>query len=183
MLNIISSEILLGVSWGRDVYVSPTAVSSGACPLLAQNMCSVIIFLMNGFIYSLTCDRPIVQCGCACMLSCCSHVWLFVTPWTIAFQAPLSVVSRQEYWSGLPCPSPGDLTNPGIKHVSLTSPALAGWFFSTSATWEALVFGDGESMSRSVTCNSLWPHGLMPTKPGKNTGVGCHFLLVLGTGM
>ena len=44
--------------------------------------------------------------------------------------------SRQEYWSGLPCPPPRDLTDPGIKPVSLMSPALAGRFFTTSATWE-----------------------------------------------
>ena len=51
-----------------------------------------------------------------------SHVQLFVTPWTVAHQALLSVeFSRQEYWSGLPFPSPGDLLNPGIK---LGSPAL-----------------------------------------------------------
>ena len=48
-------------------------------------------------------------------------------PWTIARQAPLSMgFSRQEYWSGLPRPSPGDLPNPGIEPESLTSPALAG---------------------------------------------------------
>ena len=42
-------------------------------------------------------------------------VWLFATPWTVAYQAPLSMeFSRQEYWSGLPFPSPGDLPNPGI---------------------------------------------------------------------
>ena len=45
--------------------------------------------------------------------------------------------SRQEYWSGLPCPPPGDLPDPGIERVSLMSPALAGRFFTTSATWEA----------------------------------------------
>ena len=51
-----------------------------------------------------------------------SHVRLFVTPWTVAYQAPLSMgFSRQEYWSGLPFPSPGDLPDPGIK---LKSPAL-----------------------------------------------------------
>ena len=45
-----------------------------------------------------------------------SHIWLFVTPWTVAHQAPLSMeFSRQEYWSVLPCPSPGDLPNPGIE--------------------------------------------------------------------
>ena len=44
--------------------------------------------------------------------------------------------SKQEYWSELPCPPPGDLSEPGIKSVSLKSPALAGGFFTTSA-WEA----------------------------------------------
>ena len=52
-------------------------------------------------------------------------------------QATLSMgFSRQEYWSGLPCPSLGDLRNPGIEPTSLLSPALAGGFFTTSATWE-----------------------------------------------
>ena len=47
-----------------------------------------------------------------------SRVQLFTTPWTVAHQAPLSMgFSRQEYWSGLPCPPPGDLPNPGIKHL------------------------------------------------------------------
>ena len=65
---------------------------------------------------------------------------LFATPWTIAHQAPLSMgFSRQEYWHGLPFPPTGDLSDPGIKPVSLTSPALADRFFTTSPTWEALV--------------------------------------------
>ena len=56
----------------------------------------------------------------------------------MARQAPLSMrFSRQEYWSGLPFPSPGDLPNSRIKPVSLMSPALAGGFFTTSTTWEA----------------------------------------------
>ena len=72
------------------------------------------------------------------MLSHFSCVPLFVTLWTVAHQAPLSTeFSKQEYWSGLPCPPPEDLSNPGIKHASLTSPALGGRFFTTSATWEA----------------------------------------------
>ena len=67
-----------------------------------------------------------------------SYIQLFVTPWTVARQAPLSTgFSRQEYWSGLPCPPPGDLPNPGIKSESLTSPALGGGFLTTSPTWEA----------------------------------------------
>ena len=73
-----------------------------------------------------------------CVPSCFSHVQLFVTPWTVAHQAPLSIgFSRQEYQSGLPFPPPGDLPNPGIKPRSLISPALVGGFFTTSATWEA----------------------------------------------
>ena len=53
------------------------------------------------------------------------------TPWTVACQAPLFMgFSRLEYWSGLPCPPPGDLPDPGIKPVSLPSPALAGRFFT-----------------------------------------------------
>ena len=55
----------------------------------------------------------------------------------LARQAPLSMgFSRQEYWRGLPCLPPGDIVNPGIKPWSLMSPALAGRFFTTSATWE-----------------------------------------------
>ena len=57
---------------------------------------------------------------------------------TVASQTPLSMgFSRQEYWNWLPCLPPGDLPDPGIEPVSLVSPALAGRFFTTSATWEA----------------------------------------------
>ena len=72
-----------------------------------------------------------------CALSL-GHAQLFATAWTIAHQAPLSMdVFRQEYWSGLPFPPPRDLPDPGIEPVSLGCPALAGGFFTTSATWEA----------------------------------------------
>ena len=55
-----------------------------------------------------------------------SHVRLFATPWTVAYQAPLSMrFSRQEYWSGLPFPSPGDLPDPGIEAGSPTLQADA----------------------------------------------------------
>ena len=47
--------------------------------------------------------------------------------------------SQQEYWSGVLCPPPGDLPDPGIEPTSLPSPALVGRFFTTSATWEALL--------------------------------------------
>ena len=74
-----------------------------------------------------------------CLPSCFSRVQLVVTLWTVACQTPLSMgFSRQEFWSGLPCPSPGDLPNAGIELASLTSPASAGRFFTTSTAWEAL---------------------------------------------
>ena len=77
---------------------------------------------------------------CVFVLSCCIHVQLFVTLWTVACQAPLSMgFSRQEYWNGLPCLPPGELPNSRIEPTSLLSPALAGGFFLiTSATWEAV---------------------------------------------
>ena len=64
-----------------------------------------------------------------------SPVRLFVTSWTPAHQAPLSVeFSRQEYWSGLPFPALGDLPDPGTEPSPLASPVLAGGFFTTRVT-------------------------------------------------
>ena len=58
--------------------------------------------------------------------------------WAVACQTPLSVgFSRQEYWSGLPCPE--DLPEAGMEPVPLMSPALVVWFFTTRSTWEALL--------------------------------------------
>ena len=80
--------------------------------------------------------RP-VPCGVlvpgACMLSHFSHVQLIATPWTVALNTGFS---RQEHWSELPYLPPGDLPDPGIRPASLSSPVLAGRFFTTSATWE-----------------------------------------------
>ena len=70
------------------------------------------------------------------LLSHFSHVWLCVTLWTTACQAPLSVgFSRQQYYSGLPGPPPGDLANPGIEPAS---PALAGRFFTAEPSGKPL---------------------------------------------
>ena len=75
---------------------------------------------------------------CVSVLNHFSRVWLFVTLWIVAVEAPLFMrFSRHEYWSGLPCPPSGDLPNPGIEPSSLTSLVLAGGFFTTSANWEA----------------------------------------------
>ena len=81
----------------------------------------------------------VYMCVCVCVCEVASVVSRFVaTPQTVAHQAPLFMgFSRQEYWSGLPCPPPGDLPDPGIEPASLMSPALAGRFFTTIATWEA----------------------------------------------
>ena len=83
-----------------------------------------------------------------------SHVQLCATPQTVAHQAPLSIdFARQECWRGLLCPSLGILPDPGIELVSLTSPALAGSFFTPSVTWEApqqadliLIFGEHKDL-------------------------------------
>ena len=84
---------------------------------------------------------------CCAVQSHFNCVWLFAALWTEAHQAPLSMrFPRQQYWSfGLPFPSPGDLPNPGIEPESLTSPALTGGVFTTSATWEAPVLRWGYS--------------------------------------
>ena len=74
-------------------------------------------------------------CMCAELLQWCLTL---CDPMDCSPSAPLSMrFSRQEYWSGLPCPPPGDLPDPGMEPVSLTSPALAGRFFTASTTWEA----------------------------------------------
>ena len=89
-----------------------------------------------------------------------------MAPWTVAHQAPLSMgCSRQEYWSRLPFPAVGDRPDPGIKPES---PALAGRFFTTSATWEAPQDSlDVEhGLSCSAACGILVPlPGIEPTSP------------------
>ena len=75
---------------------------------------------------------------------CCTKLLQFCLtlcdPMDCSYQAPLSMgFSRQEYWSGLPCPPPGQISDPWIKPTFLMSPALAGGFFTSSITWEAQV--------------------------------------------
>ena len=91
----------------------------------------VFLELKSAFITKI----PLHLCACTQSFSC---VQLFATLWTVAYQAPLSKgFSQQDYWSGLPFPPPQDLPDPGIEPASLISPALAGRFFTISATWEA----------------------------------------------
>ena len=94
-----------------------------------------LILLVYAYLYCSLLLMSISVCVCAKWLQWCPTL---CTPWTVALQALLSMgFSRQEYWSGLPFPSPQGLPEPGIEPASLTSPALAGRFFTTSATWEA----------------------------------------------
>ena len=89
-----------------------------------------------------------------CVLSC---IRIFAAPWTVAHQVPLSMeFSKQESWSGLPFPTPRDLLNSGIKPATLTSPALAGGFFTTGTTWEAPCFGY-QCLIRNMICNHFLP--------------------------
>ena len=105
-------------------------------------------------------------------LSC---VLLLAIPWTAAYQAPPSMgFSRQEYWSGVPHPPPGHFPNPEIEPVSLASPALAGRFFTTSATWGA------QTPNEPNLILYIWRRQWHPTPvllPGESHGrrslVGC----------
>ena len=92
------------------------------------------------------------------LLSHFSRVWLFETLWTVACQAPLYMeILQAEYWNGLPCPPPGHLPNLKMEPTSLMSPELAGVYFTTSATWEALIQDTrihykGRDRKEYVTC-------------------------------
>ena len=93
-----------------------------------------------------------------------------VTPGTVAPQAPLSMgFSRPEYWSGWPCPPPGDLPDPGIELTSLMSPALARGFSTASATWEA----------PSTTADATKAH---PQERGACPTAECLLWLLAGSG-
>ena len=95
---------------------------------------------------------------CSCVLGGFSRVRLFATLWTVARQAPLCTgFPRQEYRSGLPFPSPGDLPDPRIETTSLMSPELAGGFFTTSATWEALCLFSERNCK--ITGKRVWIQG------------------------
>ena len=135
-----------------------------------------------------------------CVLSHFSFVFLCVTLWTVAWQVPLSMgFSRQEYWSGLPCLSLGDLPDPGIKPMSLMSPPLAGRFLplvppgkpmhvythtkrymtTLNCLWYVcvcLVTQLGPTLCNPMDCSppGSFVHG---DSLSKNIGVGCHALL------
>ena len=120
-------------SSGSAAQLKLTPVSFCTVLLLSQQsivLCYVSLFL---FQKETTLDQetyPLLNIICCVCTQLLRRVQLFAIPWTVvAHQAPLSLgFPKQEYWSGLPFPSPGDLPNPGIK---LASPALTGGFFIT----------------------------------------------------
>ena len=93
-------------------------------------------FLDPTYFWGLACFEENLESICACQVVSVLSDSLIL--WTVAHQAPLSMgFCRQEYWSELPFPPPGDLPNPGIEPTSLMSPAFSGRFFTTSTAWEA----------------------------------------------
>ena len=112
--------------------MSPELVILSLSTSLIQIFISHLDYFWNFYLHSLglIClfSQFIHVCVCVCVCVCpllLSHVWLFVSPWSVAHQALSMGFSRQEYWSGLPFPTPGNLPNPGIESASL---ALAGRF-------------------------------------------------------
>ena len=110
----------ISFSWPLDQFIRQ--------PLDCPFPCSIGIFnftsLESGSSFPSYAFPSLCPCSQSCLTLC--------GPMTVACQAPLSMeFSRQEYWSGLPCPTPGDLPDPGIKPMSLSSPALVGGFFTT----------------------------------------------------
>ena len=167
----------------RDfVIMRALLMCSASLLMLPQAPCSVILFwwvpfptMMKPFPEApskLPWSLPSwswVTCVHACVLSRFRCVQLFVALWTVAHQAPLFMgFSRQVYWSELPCPPPGDLPNPGIKPLSLKSPALAGRFLTTSATWEAQM--SHMPAPKSITVRTLQTGVDVQNVPGVSWG-------------
>ena len=153
--------------WYVAAWVGGEFRENGTYICMAESLCcapGIITTLLSGYV-----------------LSHFSRVQFSVTLWALAHQAPLSVgYSRQEYWSGLPCPFPVDLPNPGIEHPSLASPALQADSLALSHLGAplsgyvlCLVTQSCPTLFNPMDCS---PPGssLHGDSPGKNTGVGCH---------
>ena len=114
-----------------NLFLKPQLLGENWSPLAMRSMRNDLKSLVLCQPYSPLAHPAVFICNKVCVLSCFSRVWVFVTPWTKARQVPLSTS-----WSRLPFPSPGYLSDPGIKLICLTSPAFAGRFFTTSTTLE-----------------------------------------------
>ena len=168
--TVLGASSLSPVAWGHPVHYGNG--SPGPSPQSPKE-CSTLQSAERGL-------------ACVCMLS---HVQLFVTPRTVAHEAPLSVkFPRQEYWSWLPCPSPGDLPNPGIKPTSPASPALAGGFLTTVPPGNPLKsacrlptfpfhFGHQEAWRRALVLHAAPTMGFMSRTCTMISPVSCFNLL------
>ena len=145
--NWTTTFLLLCLLW--NVCIFPTVLWKFSCAILPlpcfilpiywkklQKLFSLHLKKSNNLFPLLSLKQlQFVLFDLSAVLSRFSRVQLFATPWTVASQAALSMeFSRQEYWSGLPFSSPGELPDPGIEPMSLMSPAFAEGFFATSAT-------------------------------------------------
>ena len=106
------------------------------------------------------------------MRSCFTHVCLFVTLWTTAHQAPLPMgISRQEYWSGVPCPPPGDLLGPGIKPAPPALPALQVDSLPTEPP--------GKPSMQSTSCEILaWTKHKLESRLPREMSTTSHMLMI-----
>ena len=130
---VSATSFLTSFSSGDSSYPCPDFVH-----LLNQTALSTLLFTWGKPFTLMSIKSLHLQPEKICVLSRFSHVQLFTTQRTITCQAPLSIrFFRQKYWSGLPCPPPGNLPKPAIEPMSLMSPVLAGVLFTTNANWEA----------------------------------------------
>ena len=135
-----------------------TIFSTESSPLIQKRTLAVVLWC--------------TVCVCVCVFVL-SHVWLFATPWTVAYQVPLSMgFSRQKYRSRLPFSSPGDLPNPGIEPAS---PALQLNSFLLSHV--RIPARELVLKWKWKLLNPVWLFMTPRNSPGWNTGVGSHPLL------
>ena len=91
----------------------------------------------------------------ACMLNCFSNVWLCNPMNCSSPSSSVHEIFQERIWEWDPWPPPGDLRNPGTEHMSLTSPALAGGFYTRSATWEAPIYVSN-SIENMIIAKEMW---------------------------
>ena len=161
------------VSEKHQLMAFPRCVCTCMCVHLCEHMCARVcmcihvctcVYCARTCVYMCMCVCVCAHvCTCVCMCvhvggaynfwSCsfsCSVMSDSVTPWTVAHQGPLTTgFSRQEYWSGLPFPSPGDPPDPGIEPAS---PALAGGFFTTEHQGSPVIYGVGRLIADAPVC-------------------------------
>ena len=167
--TIIVQFSFLCMKWSSTVFSAAAAKSLQSCPTLWNPIDgSPPGSTIPGILQARTLEWVAISFSNAwkwkVKVKSLSRVRLLATPWTAAYQAPLSMgFSRQEYWSGAPLPSPS------VFYLNILSKVDIFKFLES----------ESESQSLSVVSDSLWPHGLYSpwNSPGQNTGVDCHALL------